>query len=156
MESMSYDMSSTPFLSRKAAENLAYASQCYQVKDTARPDSCRVTTIPTLPYSLDGNASCPFDARMCKQAFGNLLMETEVLDSHAHFGLNTGPHVTIQTKEHCAPLVTAGFSNSSIDLDRNNLNFTRYYYGGGFFNHTFEVTNDEISLTSAGTGDYQV
>ncbi|KAJ8112330.1 hypothetical protein OPT61_g5274 [Boeremia exigua] len=155
-EFMTFDQQSAFFLNRKAAENLAYASQCYQSEDAARPDSCRVTTIPALPYSLDGNASCPFEAHMCKQTHGNILIDTGVLDSYTHFGLNAGPHVTVQTKEHCAPLVTTGFSNSSIDPDRNNVEFTRYYYGAGFRNYTFEVANNATSLTSDGTGDYRV
>ena len=146
----------TPFLNRKAAEHLAYASQCYQVEDAARSDSCRTMAIPTLPYKFDGNASCPFAAAMCKQPSGNLLIDTGVLDSYTHFGLNAGPHVTVQVTEHCAPLVTTGFSNSSVDSDRSYVDFTRYYYGGGWSNYTFEVANNATSPTSQRTGDYQV
>ncbi|KAF2629796.1 hypothetical protein BU25DRAFT_274351 [Macroventuria anomochaeta] len=146
----------TPFLNRKAAENLAYASQCYQTGDADRPDSCKVMTTPALPYKFDGNASCPFAADMCKQPFGNMVLDTGTLDSYTHFGLNTGPHVTVQVKEHCAPLVTNGFSNSSVDPDRSFVNFTRYYYGGGWYNYTFEIANNATSHTSDSTGDYEV
>lgn len=146
----------TPFLNRKAAEHLAYAAQCYQVNESARPDSCNVLTTPALPYKLDGNASCPFAADMCKQPFGNLVLDTGPLDSYTHFGLNTGPHVSVQVKEHCAPLVTNGFSNSSVDPERSHVNFTRYYYGGGWYNYTFEIANNATSHTSEGMGDYEV
>lgn len=155
---MTFGQYSAPFLHRKAAENLAYASQCYQVTDTSRPDSCRVMTIPALPYNIDGNASCPFESSICKQSSGNLLLDTGILDSYTHFGLNKGPHVTVQVKEHCAPIVTAGHFNSSVDPSRNNVNFTRYYYGGGsgLHNYTFEVANNATSPSSEGTGDYRI
>lgn len=146
----------TPFLNQKAAENLAYAQQCYQTEDHQRPDSCRVTTTPALPYKINGNASCPFPAEMCKNPSGNLQLDTGLLDSYTHFGLNMGPHVTLQVKEHCAPLVTQGFSNSSVDPDRSNVNYTRYYYGGGYFNYTFEVANNATPSTSEKMGDYEV
>jgi hypothetical protein len=147
----------TPYLNQKAAENLAYAQQCYQLEDHELPDNCRVTTIPALPYKIDRNASCPFSAGMCKLPSGNLLLDTGVLDSYQHFGLNMGPHVTVQVKEHCGPLVTAGRSNSSIDQERGGgTNYTRYYYGGGVLNYTFEVANDATWLTSEKEGDYQI
>ena len=73
------------------------------------------------------------------------------------FGLNAGPHVSVQVTEHCAPIVTAGYSNSSVDPARNNVNFTSYNYGGGYFNaSTFEVANNSTSHTSQGTGNYDV
>lgn len=146
----------TPFLNQKAAENLAYASQCYQTEDSARSDSCRIMTTPALPYKLDSNASCPFAADMCKQPFGNLVFDTGLLDSYKHFGLNTGPHVSVRVREHCAPIVTSGFSNSSVDPDRSYVNFTRYWYGGGYWNYTFEVANNATSQNSDRTGDYGV
>jgi len=153
---MSLDQYSAPFLHRKAAENLAYASQCYQVGDVDRPDNCRVMTIPTLPYSIDGNASCPFATGICKQSSGNLLLDTGVLDSYTHFGLNRGPHVTVQVREHCAPLNTDGYSNSSVDPARNNFEFIQYSYGGGLSNHSFEVAINATPHTSDGLGDYRV
>jgi len=146
----------TPYLNQKAAENLAYAQQCYQLEDHERPDSCRVTTIPALPYTVARNASCPFPEDMCKLSSGNWLLDTGVLDSYEHLGLNSGPHVTVQVKEHCGPLVTAGWSNSSVDLERGGANYTRYYYGGGPENYTFEVMNNATWLTSEKEGDYQV
>ena len=156
-ESMDFDQYSTLFLKRKAAEHLAYASQCYQANDSARPDNCRIMTIPALPIKVDNNASCPFDNKICKQLSGNILLDTGVLDSYEHFGLNAGPHVSVQVTEHCAPIVTAGYSNSSVDPARNNVNFTSYNYGGGYFNaSTFEVANNSTSHTSQGTGNYDV
>lgn len=146
----------TPYLNQKAAENLAYAQQCYQLADHEQPDSCKVTTIPTLPYKVDHNAACPFPAEMCKLSSGNWLLDTGVLDSYEHFGLNTGPHVTVQIMEHCGPLSTAGFSNSSVDPERGAANYTRYYYGGGSLNYTFEVVNNPTWLTSEEEGDYQI
>lgn len=156
MEGMDSLQFTTPYLNQKTAEDLAYAQQCYQTEDRDRPDSCRVTTIPALPYKIDRNASCPFSAEMCKLASGNLLLDTGILDSYEHFGLNTGPHVTVQVREHCGPLVTAGFSNSSADPQRGGADYTRYYYGGGSLNFTFEVASNATWLTSEKEGDYQI
>lgn len=155
---MPFDQHTSMSLNRKAADNLAYATECYQLEDSARPDSCRVMTVPALPITVDSNASCPFAQKICKQVSGNLLLDTGILDSYTHFGLNAGPRVSIQVKEHCAPIVTAGYFNSSVDPDRGNVNFTRYYYGGGYFNSsmTFEVANNATSYTSDGKGNYEV
>ncbi|KAJ4410406.1 hypothetical protein N0V91_001892 [Didymella pomorum] len=101
----------TPYLNQKAAENLAYAQQCYQLEEHERPDSCKITTIPTLPYKVDRNAACPFPAGLCKL---------------------------------------------SSDPERGGANYTRYYYGGGSFNYTFEVVNNPTWLTSEKEGDYQI
>ena len=151
------DQYSTLVRNRNAAEYLAYASQCYQVDDSTRPNNCRTMTIPALPVKVDSNASCPFDNKICKQPSGNILIETGVLDSYEHFGLNAGPHVSIQVTEHCAPIVTAGYSNSSVDPAQNNVNFTSYNYGGGYFNaSTFKVAINSTSHTSQGTGNYDV
>ena len=156
-DSMDLDQYSTLFLNRKAAEHLAYASQCYQVDDSTRPNNCKIMTIPALPVKVDHNASCPFDNKICKQPSGNMFMETEVLDNYEHFGLNAGPHFSIQVTEHCAPIVTAGYSTSSVDPDRNYVNFTSYHYGGGHFDaFTFEVANNSTSHTSEGTGNYDI
>ena len=153
------DQYSTLARNRNAAEYLAYASQCYQVDDSTRPNNCRTMTIPALPVKVDSNASCPFDNKICKQPSGNILIETGVLDSYEYFGLNAGPHFSIQMTEHCAPIVTAGFSSSSVDPDRNYVNFTSYNYGRGYFDaFTFEVANNSTSPTSQGTvtGSYDV
>lgn len=153
---MPFDQHTSMSLNRKAAENLAYATQCYQIDDHSRPDSCRAMTVPALPITVNSNASCPFAENMCKQTSGNLFLDTGVLDSYTHFGLNAGPHVSVQVKEHCAPIITTGFAKSSVEPSRGNVNFTRYYYGGGYFNHTFEVANNATPYTSDGTGNYEV
>jgi hypothetical protein len=156
-DSMSHDQYSTLFLNQKAAEHLAYASQCYQVDDSTLPNNCRIMTIPALPVKVDSNASCPFDNEICKQHSGNIFIDTGVLDSYEHFGLNAGPHIFIQVTEHCAPIVTAGYSDSSVDPVRNNINFTSYHYGGGHLGaFIFEVANNLTSHTSQGTGNYDV
>jgi hypothetical protein len=154
---MDLDQYSTLFFNRKAAQHLAYASQCYQADNSTLPNNCRIMTIPALPVKVDSNASCPFDNKICKQPSGNMFIETGVLDNYEHFGLNAGPHFSIQVTEHCAPIVTAGYSTSSVDPDRNYVNFTRYNYGAGYYDaFAFEVANNLTSHTSQGTGNYDV
>jgi hypothetical protein len=146
----------TPFLNRKAAEHLAYALQCYQNEGAGQSDSCKVMTVPKLPYTYDGNASCPFAAEMCKQPFGNFMFDTGPLHSYKHLGLNKGPPVTLQVKEHCAPLTTDGFSSSFIDPRQSYLNFRRFHYGAGYSNYTFQVAVNSTAQHLDIAGDYKV
>ncbi|KZM18820.1 uncharacterized protein EKO05_0006517 [Ascochyta rabiei] len=147
----------SPFLNRKAAEHLAYALQCYQEQESSQSDSCKVLTVPSLPYVLDNNASCPFAAEMCKMPFGNLMFDTGALDSYKDFGLNKGPPVTLQIKEHCAPLTTSGYTSNYVDPDRSNINFTRYHFGAAFKqNYSFEVAVNATTGRLDTVGDYQV
>ncbi len=108
-----------------AADN--YARQCYI---SSPAGSCGTYVKKQLPpASVDTNASCPFDTKICKRTSGNLFIDTGFLDSHDDFGRNTPPDQRVQYRRtlHCAPLATEGYRFQTFD--NRNQSYTTYYYG---------------------------
>jgi hypothetical protein len=88
-----------------------YASACYA--STPDPLQCKVYTTPTLPFTTDQNASCPFVPGMCYLPdTAAYKMDTGKLDSNFHLGINTRPEdrITYQRITTCAPLNTDGLT----------------------------------------------
>ncbi|KAF3000316.1 hypothetical protein E8E13_009145 [Curvularia kusanoi] len=60
----------------------------------------------------------------------NLLLETDAVDSVHHLGLNDGPHFTLHSRMHCAPLKTEGYTlTKAISNESGSQNGTFYFYG---------------------------
>lgn len=114
-----------------------------------------------LPFTSERNASCPFSEGLCKSDFGNILLDSGVLDSHFHPGRNQNPRFNIRYQTHCAPLNTKNFTNITeledfwseydylygnatlsngkvntyifnIDVDNNRSGLARYDYFGNY------------------------
>ncbi|KAF2970833.1 hypothetical protein GQX73_g2781 [Xylaria multiplex] len=105
-----------------------YAQQCYTDDKTGFLDCNRLIS-KQIGSSIDLDAPCPFDATICRKASGNLRLDTGLLDSNDHFGLNAPPHQRIQWRHvlHCAPLETAGYTS---EVTTPNDSYTLYHYGG--------------------------
>ncbi|KAH7397396.1 hypothetical protein BKA66DRAFT_566504 [Pyrenochaeta sp. MPI-SDFR-AT-0127] len=107
---------------------LDYAMQCYPPADANLVAGCSTFIQPTLPHTMDTNASCPFADEICKSAEGNLALDSGLLDSYKHLGMNKGPRVLIRQKMNCAPLTTVGFSEVIFD-NQTSTNWLLYKYG---------------------------
>lgn len=107
------------------AEN--YAQQCYS-SESARFLECNRFVKDHLPSSVDQEAPCPFDSEICRSSSSNLHLDSGLLDSSKHFGLNTAPdeRILFRSVLHCAPLVTEGYTSTRTTT---HANFTRYHYG---------------------------
>ncbi|EQK98060.1 hypothetical protein OCS_06228 [Ophiocordyceps sinensis CO18] len=105
-----------------------YAQQCYTSDITTGTLDCTTYVKRSLPWAADGHAPCPFKGGICRSNTSNLLLDSGLIDSHEHLGLNAPPADRIQARvvSHCAPLVTAGYSRN---ISVRNYNYTRYYYG---------------------------
>lgn len=161
-----------PFLNQKSAEHLAYAQRCYRAEPQTDqknaydyfglfpkkrgkktlPDDCSILSIPTLPYTTHQNASCPFANGTCKSHYGNVIVETDMLDGYKHFGLNKGPSFTMRVKHHCAPLAV----NASKALNENRDEVLQYHLGAREKNLTFEIKDDSRTSTLSHRGNYVV
>ncbi|KAH6618503.1 hypothetical protein C7974DRAFT_415876 [Boeremia exigua] len=140
-----------PFLNQKSGDYLKYAQRCYQEEDKSQlPDECYILPTPTLPYTKETNAPCPFpDKAQCKLQYGNLIVETELLDGYKHLGLNRGPPLTMRVKHHCAPLNVTADTTSSPGI-------WKYYLGARKDNLTFESKEDTSTSASSHRGNYVV
>ncbi|KAK2134534.1 hypothetical protein NOF04DRAFT_1339882 [Fusarium oxysporum II5] len=121
-----------------------YAKECYQNTNSVLCNSLSVSDLPRTNASVD----CPFDKSICLST-PSFKMQTDMLDSHRHFGFNDKEKNRIRYKREtvCSPLVTDG-SPSFIQYVRGQEARTlgwedgvliKYLYGklnGGRINQT--------------------
>ncbi|KAF2690971.1 hypothetical protein K458DRAFT_398912 [Lentithecium fluviatile CBS 122367] len=137
------------YLTQRTTAFLDRSLQCYSNNRTAKSENCRPYIKPTLPYSVISNASCPFSEEICLSKDINLLLDTGLLNSHDHLGLNAPPssRFHFRSRVHCAPLATEGYTKVHMNSQPPQIPIQRYYYGG-------HQANGQIQLDEAFT--YQV
>lgn len=109
-----------------------YSQQCYaNFSNSARGSGCTNSRYvkQQIPVSVDSNAPCPFDYSLCAMNASNLILDTNLIDTHTHLGVNAPPNERLQYRRvlECAPLTTRGYSET-VDLSMNQ-SFSYYYYG---------------------------
>lgn len=119
------------YLTQRSNAYISYASQCYSGLNAEQSEKCRPYVKPRLKYTLVGNASCPFDDKICRVKSANVLMESALLDSLEDFGLNTAnsQRFGLRVRSQCAPIVTEGFSSIYQPKNPQYSPSLRFYYG---------------------------
>ncbi|KAK4445119.1 hypothetical protein QBC34DRAFT_413567 [Podospora aff. communis PSN243] len=113
----------------RQVENAAnYARRCYG--ENSQKAECAGFLVQKFPMTVTKNASCPFESSICKTQDKNLILDSGLLDSHAHFGINSPPEDRFQYRRvlHCAPLVTEGHKQRAPDAGVPGQNVTLYTY----------------------------
>ncbi|TGJ87196.1 hypothetical protein E0Z10_g1603 [Xylaria hypoxylon] len=126
---------SSVYYSDRISSAATYAAQCYSNSSSTvktQTSGCSQFVSSHINGNTNIGAACPFkDEKLCRTVSENLVIDSGILDSHAHFGLNAPLNERILWRNafHCAPLVTEG--RSAIYLsDHPSLNgSTKYYYG---------------------------
>ncbi|KAF1839011.1 hypothetical protein BDW02DRAFT_515336 [Decorospora gaudefroyi] len=116
-----------PAGAEKAIKFLNYGAQCYT--NDLHTDGCNLYTKPRLPLTSTRGVPCPFGDNICKLDNDNLMMDTGMLDSLEHLGINTAPETRFQLRfvYTCAPLKTQGYMTDYNDSDYGAVK--RYMYG---------------------------
>ncbi|KAF2474435.1 uncharacterized protein BDR25DRAFT_385987 [Lindgomyces ingoldianus] len=116
-----------PYYTERASQVLNYGLQCYT--NSSNVDGCNLYIKPQLPIFANREAGCPFSDGICKMNTGNLILDTGLLDSLDHFGINTSPKERFQMRivQHCAPIVTEGYTETYNETDLGPM--VRYLYG---------------------------
>lgn len=120
-----------PYLSKTLNSASAYAQQCYSNDTLAQV--CSIYVQPHLPITIDRNISCPFPgANICHKAFGNLRLDTGLLDSQVHFGINTKPKNRFQYRHvnECAVLRTENYTTLDTSTPFSQTATLSLAYGG--------------------------
>jgi hypothetical protein len=136
---------SARYRSKKYLDYLNYALACYQGEQTTQ-SSCQLYTKPKLSYEIDRNATCPFDEKLCQSASDNLKLDSGYLDSWEDLGMNAEPRFKIRLKQHCAPLVTRGYTQTYVDPTDTSKRYLRYSY----------LRNDTTTNTTRDVTDFGV
>jgi len=92
---------------------------------------CNSFAVNGMPLAIRNiTAGCPFDADVCESIDGNILLDTGLIDSHQHLGINspTTQRFGYRRRLHCAPLKTEGYQQDlSVPGERRTT--TQYFYG---------------------------
>lgn len=105
-----------------------YARRCYTSSSTTEP--CRPYVKERLPMTATTNASCPFANTICQSNTSNIHIDSGLLDSREHFGLNSPNHFQLRLVSSCAPLKTEGYTmKKNRSLYGANQAWIEYYYG---------------------------
>ncbi|KAI8945458.1 hypothetical protein F4801DRAFT_597842 [Xylaria longipes] len=134
-----------PYLINNTISSAIYAQKCYS-NDSSSPTDCSMFVQRAItPFKVDFNASCPFASRVCQSRDSNLVIDSGLLNSDEHFGINTPPDQRVQLRQvtSCAPLVSEGYTSSAWEPEGRQL--TRYHYG---------ISSSLSSSTSNDTDDY--
>ncbi|KAI1120637.1 hypothetical protein F5Y10DRAFT_289494 [Nemania abortiva] len=144
----SNDSAAMSYFSERTANAANYAQQCYG--ENYAGIGCDMFVTKSLPTVLtDYDADCPFQGHMCRGNGTSLRLDTGYIDSNHHLGLNLpkGRGFAYRTVLSCSPIITEGYTTSSIVGNRTSVN---YHYGilrapdGTVINHTFQSEDLDI------------
>ncbi|KAJ4367113.1 hypothetical protein N0V83_007643 [Neocucurbitaria cava] len=148
-----------PSQSEKASKFLNYGMQCYTNETHA--DGCNLYIKPKLPLVSTRGLACPYGDNICTLENDNLVMDTGLLDSLEHLGINTAPEHRFQLRflHTCAPLKTKGYTSDYNDSDYGAVK--RYHYGdiANFHqvnNWTFELPVDNAYIPGDNTSSADI
>ena len=114
-----------PYLRRRTVSSMAYAQRCY--RETANPRDCSIFIQPSLQWTADHNATCPFPGGedICLSNSDNLRLDSGYIDSDRDLGINSPPHTKVlyRSVAECAPLKTKGYTANNTFLG-NKVNDT--------------------------------
>ncbi|KAI1178281.1 hypothetical protein F4777DRAFT_111500 [Nemania sp. FL0916] len=143
------------YLSGELNDAANYAQQCYE-NDNSRESTttCNTFVSNTLPtISSNNSAACPFDEKLCRSPQSNLRLDTGYIGNDK-LGLNapSGQGFAWRYVLHCAPLVTEGYTDHTID--DQGIGRVRFYYGGGLIGPSDNLTTEQF-LYEVEDIDYQ-
>ncbi|KAI0448296.1 hypothetical protein F5B21DRAFT_522704 [Xylaria acuta] len=131
-----------------------YAAQCYSNGTSPGMTGCSQLTMSRIVGNTDTQAPCPFNNTICREKSTNLRIDSGLLDSHIHFGVNAPPDQRIAWRNvvHCAPMVTEGYTSLYFNQnpDKSLDGSTLYHYGG----YPFAERNDYIFLARSLQSQY--
>lgn len=138
-----------------------YARQCYSSEDLIGVLECSKFVKRTLQSNVDQNpsATCPFPGNICVNNSSNLLLNSGLLDSHKHLGINAPPNERFLYRRvaHCAPLKTEGYKRQ-YDLPYEYDHSHNESYWGYFYTQpssaneqglTYQYANDSLNRNAA-------
>ncbi|KAI0194455.1 hypothetical protein EV127DRAFT_509375 [Xylaria flabelliformis] len=135
-----------PYLVNNTIESAIYAQKCYTANAASSADCGVYVQHAIAPHSINFDSSCPFAPHICKLQGSNIVVDSGLLSSDEHFGVNTSPDQRVQLRQvtSCAPLVTEGYNSSAWEPEGRQV--TRYHYGTSLSSSS-STSNDEDDYT---------
>jgi hypothetical protein len=73
-----------------AVKSLQYAWTCYNQTNLADYNACNLYTTPSINVTVNNRVPCPFGGNICGLPRA-ISVDTGLVDSNAHLGINSGP-----------------------------------------------------------------
>jgi hypothetical protein len=153
-----------PYFAQQFESSLLRGRQCFS--PLARAENFPTYVASNFSYAVKRDSSCPFANEMCLQSIDSILLDTGYLNSLEHYGANTKleHRWAWRQQAHCAPTITAGYSDvSNLRYESNGSatqfdggrQFTHLYYGKGQgrnqMNDNLAYKHPVLNTTSART-----
>lgn len=152
------------YIASLISASAAYADQCYVSNSDGTPSQgCSLFVKRQIPQIISRNASCPFPGKdkICLRDSTNLQIDTGVVNSHDHFGINAAPkdRFTWRNVVQCAPLNTKDYTQTIPSADEwSNSSTVQLLYGKqfDFTNKTGPVTFEWPEHSPSSFQDYTI
>jgi hypothetical protein len=136
-----------PVFTRRANSYSDYAQSCYA--STVNEGGCGAFIRARIPTTVDRNASCPFKEDICLSKYGNIKIDTGMMDSAKDLGMNAPKYKQVLLRRilHCAPLVTEGYTKPfRFSTQNTTIPYTRYYYGVNYWNSRAQTPDNHTYM----------
>jgi hypothetical protein len=145
------------YLASSALRGRAYAKAWYSQNTSVATTASSIFPVHRLPYTTS-QVPCPFTGSRCRFHTHNtsdantaLALDTGLLDSHLHFGINGPVHRSVQfrRKAICMPFRAADLFELQGDIDGTNftiLRAGRYQDNDGNITQTYDERMPEMDL----------
>lgn len=152
-----------PYMTQQTKASLNYVLQCYSNETSST--TCQPYVKRRLDLNVNQNASCPFEADICKTPDQNLILDSGYINSHNDLGINapSDDRFLLRSIHHCAPLKTEGFSEiyNATDFAQEGTTtpVLRMYYGPlqgvpttvkEYTNYTYQLPVNNTHMNLAG------
>jgi hypothetical protein len=174
MESLALSVQADAKKSHSVQQSLEYSQNCYHalapLDSGFLSSTCNTFKRPRLEWD-SYESKCPFDAQVCHNDTKAIVLETKIIDTHQHLGINAQGHdrLTYQRKTTCAVLNDTNYVadwNGFIAIgEKPSSRETAYAFYGenlgivGEPNYTYSYSNFAAfydGFTSRVTSPYQV
>lgn len=116
-----------PYISKLTNNYANYVQTCYS--NTSVTDGCNTFMKRQLASTIDRNANCPFQEKICRHQDRNIVLDSGPINIASDLGFNVPMDLqyTFRAITHCAPLATEGYKQ--VFNDSSGASYMRYYYG---------------------------
>ncbi|KAL9625381.1 MAG: hypothetical protein Q9160_000444 [Pyrenula sp. 1 TL-2023] len=151
------------YIASLISASTAYADQCYVSNSGGAPaQGCSLFVKRQIPQIISRNASCPFPGKssICLRDNTNLQIDTGLVNSHDHFGINAAPQdrFTWRNVVQCGPLNIRNYTQIIPSTEEwSNSSTVQLRYGKSFdANKTGPVTFEWPEHVPSNFQDYTI
>lgn len=101
---------------RDIQHSLHYAQECYDLQRDGS-SNCNTFTQPSIPVSTLSNGTCPFGSKVCLEGVDTIILDSGMINSHGHLGMNAAPEdqIAFRKVSNCTVLKDTSYTTDWIN-----------------------------------------